>query len=127
MVILRDNFGRSLSKEPKKNKNLNNTTLTSVLGEERTYQLSDNVSSQHQKNESKGIINTHQSNNLLNELVYEIISDGEQDQRPKDYARQLTHVAKQIHNLEKVDETIKEIYEDINKDNNFSKSFNENM
>ena len=73
-MVARDTFGRSISKEKSKTQ-IMNISLTSYGGieEKSQHDESDHVASQ--KSNMKG--NIKQPSNLLNELVYEIISDGD--------------------------------------------------
>jgi hypothetical protein len=63
-----------------------NTTITSFgfLGEEKMYEIASDGSGPINTT-SKGVVQQASNNNLLNDLVYEIISDGEHSERPKDY------------------------------------------
>ena len=74
-MVARDMFGRSISKEKSKTQ-IMNITLTSYGGmveEKSQHDQSSPLASQ--RSNMKG--NIKQTSNLLNELVYEIISDGD--------------------------------------------------
>jgi hypothetical protein len=79
-MVARDMFGRSISKEKSKTQ-IMNISLTSYGGMvEEKSQHDDNSPVASTKSYMKG--NIKQPSNLLNELVYEIISDGDQEKRP---------------------------------------------
>ena len=78
-------FGRSLSKDRNNKINVMNMSLTSYGGkvtEEKTEMMSERSNSHSVVGGTSKGGNMPQASNLLSELIYEIISDGELETRP---------------------------------------------
>ena len=100
-MVTRDMFGRSISKDKKNNTQIMNLSMTSVRVEEKTElsEKGENSSAVGGASTSKG--NIRNATNLLHELVYEIISDGEQEKRPQEqiYMRERVSSIKKVGNI----------------------------
>ena len=80
-MVARDMFGRSISKEKSKTQ-IMNISLTSYGGMVEVDKSQHDEGSPVASTRSNMKGNIKQPSNLLNELVYEIISDGDQEKRP---------------------------------------------
>lgn len=64
---------------------------------------------------------------LLNDVVYEILSDGDPDDRPKGYKLNLFLTVKIKLNIEEVDQKIGEIFEEIHEDIDLGQNFSNTL